>query len=187
MLMLFIFALYNKQTADKLNENTWEIYLVSGGVTDGENIDVNSLTLEETPVLTLDDIQRYYWEEQIFVIKKDLLTERLNAVPGKLPVPTYGRSFVVVINGEKIYMGKFWTHLSSQLEFFTPLIYVESFFNEDIVTYDLQPDEQVFEFTWNELTGDNQETLRGQTMNKIYDGRIYKVLKEAGLLFEIEQ
>ena len=176
----------------KSNENTLEIYLVSSDLPEsGENIDINSLDLEETPILTLNDIKRYYWEEQAFVIKKDLweerMTERFNIEPGKMLVPSYGRPYVVAVNGERIYMGKFWSHLSSRLEFFTPLIYVESFFSEDKITYDLQPDEQVFAITWNELTGDNQEDLRKQTANTIYDERIYNVLKEAGLLFEIEQ
>jgi len=168
-------------------KNTLEIYLVSGALTDDKSIGIDSLILEKTPIITLDDIQRYYWEDQVFIMKKDLLSDRLNEQTGQT-YTSRGFPYVVIANGERIYMGKFWSHASSQHEFFTPLIYIELSFGAEGADYDLQPDEQIYEVTWIELQNDDNDwkNLREQTEKTIWDERIYKVLKNAGKLSEGE-
>ena len=183
LIILNVFASCNGS-----GENTLEVYLVSGDLPSDGKIDINKLELEDTPVFTLDDIQKYYWEHQAFVMKKDLLNERLNAEPGKIPVPTYGKPYVLVVNGERIYMGKFWSMLSSQLEVFTPLIYVEFAWGKDNEQYDLQHDQKLYAVTWNLVeNAENAGKLKKELANKIYDKRIYKVLKNAGVLVEKEE
>ena len=178
---------------NKSSENTLEIYLVSGELPDGENVDINKLVLEKTPIITLDDIQRYYWEEQTFVIKKDLLRERLmerlNVAPGKMPVPYYGKPYVVVANGERIYIGKFWSALSSSIESSYPIIYIEfAAIGKDYDEYNnLEPDQQLYAVTFNKLLDDDGNWVNKDGAQVIFDKRIHKVLEKAGLLAEIEQ
>ena len=173
---------------NKSDENALEIYLVSGDLPDGENIDINKLVLEETPIITLDDIQRYYWEDQAFVMEKDLLRERLDEQTGKI-YATRGFPYVVVVNGERIYMGKFWSALSSSMEINYPLIYIEfPAMGKDTDEYiNLEPEQQLYAVTFNKLLDDDGNWVNKHATQGIFDKRIKKVLEKAGLLVEIEQ
>lgn len=185
IIILAVFAACNDKAA---TESSLEIYIVSGDLPDSENIDIDSLKLKETPILTLKDIQKYYWEEQTFIMKKDLLAERLNVQPGELSVPVNGLPYVVVVNGERIYLGKFWTLLSSLLAPFEPLIYIEGTVGKDYGQYDLQSDQQLYAVSWIEISNDdNYNILYAQVMQSIFDERIHDALKEAGVLAETDE
>lgn len=54
------------------------------------------------------DILKYSWATHEFTVSQGVLLERL-----KGSVPTSGIAFVLVVNGERIYLGAFWTPLSS--------------------------------------------------------------------------
>ncbi|MDR1531855.1 MAG: hypothetical protein LBS62_06680 [Clostridiales bacterium] len=55
------------------------------------------------------DLEKYNWQEQTFELKAGIsLYER---IAGDIPVD--GRPYVLVVNGERLYMGKFWTMLFS--------------------------------------------------------------------------
>lgn len=164
----------NNNSVDK---NTLEIYLVSDELPQSENIDINSLTLEKTPLLTLDDIQKYYWEKQVFITKEGLLLERLSEFD-KVAVSVYGLPYVLVVNDERIYMGKLWSGLSSVWPY-SPSITIDMPFPvaTDGMEYDLQPDQQLYCVYW-----DNKAT---DTEHMVFDERIYEALNEKGLLCEI--
>jgi len=156
-------------------QNSWEIYLVSDGILpQTEKVDINKLTLEETPVLTLNDIQKYYWDEQVFLTKNDLILEQIKAHNNH--VSTGGLPYVVVVNGERIYMGKFWTSLSSVWAY-SPSIMVDMTFGIDVKQYNIQPDQQLYKIYWNDE--------ESKTKKAIFDERIYKVLEQNNLLSEL--
>jgi len=89
------------------------IYLVvqTGAAQDSFQAELNDLELEETPVLSMDDIVRYVWDTHRMTLT-DAAYERL----ARLPVPVApGLPFVVCVGGERIYAGEFWTSLSSAI------------------------------------------------------------------------
>jgi hypothetical protein len=79
--------------------------------------DLNGVELEASPVLTDADIVWYNWRDHTM-----LLTNRGFS---KLPkhVGVRGKPFVVVADGERCYLGAFWTSMSS-LSYFGPMINV---------------------------------------------------------------
>jgi len=93
-------------------QNEFAIYLATQDVTTIEAmaIDIQHITLEDEPVLTVDDIVSYSeeWHEIILLPRA---YERFQA----LKVPVTGRPFVVCVGNERIYAGAFWTPISSLL------------------------------------------------------------------------
>jgi hypothetical protein len=164
-------------------DTSLEIYLVSGELPDDESkIDLDELTLSETPVVTLSDIQKYYWDKQAFVMKKGLLAERLNAGDtSRSPAPVWGSPYVLVVNGERIYMGKFWTLLSSSFPY-NPRIVVDGTMGVNDGSFDLQPDQQLYAVQWSYAEGDTAEKERIEAI--VFDKRIHDALQAAGLLEE---
>ncbi|NSW91749.1 MAG: hypothetical protein HPY74_13955 [Firmicutes bacterium] len=96
----------------KVNENQnsngrFAIYLVKDADTKvAVEKGINNLELEDTPIITEKDIKSYNWSEHSFETSEDVL----NRIPS---VPVNGIPFVVVVDGERIYIGAFWTSLSS--------------------------------------------------------------------------
>jgi hypothetical protein len=164
-------------------ETTLEIYLVSGELPDDEStIDINELTLSETPVMTLGDIQKYYWDKQAFVMKKGLLTERLNTGDtSRIPVPVWGLPYVLVVNGERIYMGKFWSMLSSAWTS-NPKIFIDGTMGVNDGSFDLRPDQQLYAVSWSSEQGNTVEKKRVEAI--VFDKRVHDALQAAGLLEE---
>ena len=171
ILLIFLYGC-NKE---EINQVTFEIYLIADELPSEKNIDINKLTLEETPILTLNDIQKYYWDEQAFVTKKDLLLEQIKAHNNQY-VPVGGLSYIVVVNGKRIYMGKFWTALSSVWAY-SPSIMVDMTIGTDIEQYNVQPDQQLYIVYWNDDESATKEA--------VFDKRIYEVLKQNNLLVEV--
>ena len=155
---------------EAINQEPFGIYLVAGELPSDKNIDINKLALEETPILTLDDIEKYYWEQQVFVTKNDLLEDRIN-------VPIMGLPYVAVANGKRIYMGKFWNAVSS-LWPYSPSITI-NFFGADASLYDVPPDGQLYAVYWDDSTPEAANVKKA-----VFDERIYKALKENNLLAE---
>ena len=139
-------------------QNTLEVFLVSGDLPENDIIVLNELTLEESPVLTLNDIRQFYWDKQEFTLKDGSLSELLNR-----DIPVSGLPYVLAVNGKRIYMGKFWTPLSSAWPY-SPSISI-AFENPDVTRYSVYYD------------GDESEVKQ-----IIFDERIRKVLESAGLL-----
>jgi hypothetical protein len=69
---------------------------------------LDRLVLEERPVLVNCEIAEYDWADHRITLRNSRLEKELS---GKVPVS--GRPFVAVANGERIYLGAFWTPLSS--------------------------------------------------------------------------
>jgi len=100
----------NGNTPVKTNENKksgMEIYLVAGSNQKytGEVEDLNSLVLENEPLISKDDIVSYNWDDHSLKIKNNK----------KISNELLQRSFVVVSDGEKIYQGAFWSAIYSMI------------------------------------------------------------------------
>jgi len=90
--------------------NEFSIYLVKDlSTTDAMSKELNDLPLETIPVLTANEIRTYNWIEHEFTMKESIsLEEKLEG-----NVPGSGKPFVVVVGNERIYLGSFWSNLSS--------------------------------------------------------------------------
>ncbi len=84
-----------------------EFYLVRGNNQKytGENVDLSSLELENEPLLSKADIVSYNWDLHGIKIKNT----------GKISNELLQSRFVVVVDGEKIYQGAFWSAIYSMI------------------------------------------------------------------------
>lgn len=112
-----------KSPMDNVNDNNngMEIYLVAGNNQKylGEVEDLNSLELEKEPLISREDIVSYNWDKHCLKIKdnKRISKELLQ------------RSFVVITDGERKYLGAFWSAAFSMVPPKIP-IYLDSLAEE---------------------------------------------------------
>lgn len=96
------------------------IYLLSDPSIDAGKalkMDINSLPLSNTPLITASEIKSYDWDTHSF-----RLTPGLGyLIPPIDNVGVRGMPFVVTVKGKRIYLGAFWSELSS-LGFPAPVI-----------------------------------------------------------------
>ncbi len=71
-------------------------------------LDLNSLEIDPRPLMTDADIISYDWDKHLVRLEPGVL-ERMT--PEKFDLK--GNPFLVISNGERIYLGAFWTHISS--------------------------------------------------------------------------
>ncbi len=92
----------------------FSMYLVEGVNTyNATQMHINDLKLENIPLITERNIEAYIWNEhRIDLIMNDSLFKSLEE---KVfwRVPMNGKPFVIVCNGKRLYVGTFWTALSS--------------------------------------------------------------------------
>jgi len=150
-----------KSTPEVKNpENTvyYAIYVVQGmSPLDAVKLDINKLPLETSPILTDRQIVNYNWRSHEFELYNDILTQRLH---GKVPLT--GKPFVVIAEGQRIYVGAFWTPISSVNPPGIPLI---------ISTWTPGTEKKIYDI----------EELGSRT-DMMHDERILKALKKAGKL-----
>lgn len=109
LITLFLVSGCNKDNRD-ITAHNFSIYLVQNlSATEAMSRKLDELPLENIPILTHKEIETYNWKEHTFSLKEGYsLEEKLE---GKVPLS--GKPFVVVTDGERIYMGSFWTLISS--------------------------------------------------------------------------
>lgn len=76
------------------------------------------LALSEAPLLTVSDFVTYSWKDHSFV----LTPQAQRRIPGR--VDPFGRPFVAVADGKRLYLGAFWSVLSS-VAFPNPVIVID--------------------------------------------------------------
>ena len=69
---------------------------------------LTDLPLEQTPFISMEDVVMYNSSTYEMT-----LTESAAAIVHRLGIPVNGMPFVVVARGERIFMGAFWTPVSS--------------------------------------------------------------------------
>lgn len=122
---------------------------------DAYNIDLDSLTLMEEPLLSVDEIKTYTWSDHSFSVETKA-HNRLKRYE-ESGVSTFGLPFVVVASGERVYLGGLWPSYSSYAPPF-PQIWVIPLI-----------------LKIREASGEDIPDVRN-------DSRIYEELKAAGVL-----
>lgn len=168
ILFLIVFTLLlnsscslNNETVDNgASKANLAIYLVKDMKTsEAIEEDINKLDLEDEPILSDKNISEYIWKEhKIKFLEDEKLKETLREKVN-MKVPTSGKPFVLVCNNDRIYVGSFWTLLSSLSGPRCPTI-VSDFI-----------DRNYFEVGYNFIKGDKRN-----------DKRVYEALKELGKL-----
>ena len=77
-----------------------------------ENYPLEGLVLDDTPLLTEKDIVFYDWQRQLIRLEPGAI-KRLPRIWN--PPVVFGVPFVVVADGQRIYLGAFWTTVSSYM------------------------------------------------------------------------
>lgn len=156
--MLLIIIGCNKNDSNNTKHDL-SIYLVKDLSTkEAMSKNIDELPLETEPVLTDKEIKIYNWKEQAFSIKDDFSLEQ--RLEGKVPLD--GKPFVFVVDGTRIYLGSFWTMISS-------LYY---------------PDIPTINSIWSGKINNNTYTIRYglKEQDPRDDKRIYEALKSLGKL-----
>lgn len=166
--VLLIITLIFSLSACNRKGSRFGIYLVKNGLKDIDK-DLNDLELEEKPILDSDDILRYFWDTQAFITKKDFLSDKLRD-----KINVYGIPYVVVADGERIYLGKFNTAISSVYLDCPFIIFDGIQYLLDNKKFKLTNEEQIYFIEWN-------KNIKEVT-DKVLDKRIHKALKNDGIL-----
>lgn len=83
------------------------IYLVDSlSIEEALNEDIEKIPLKENAIISIDNLSKYQWETHEFQ-----LIDSINI--GEIPLT--GEPFVLVADGERIYVGSFWNKLSSAI------------------------------------------------------------------------
>jgi hypothetical protein len=113
MAMLIIIALVltiscSNSSNPKHRSPVFAIYLVKDMKTSvAAQISIDDLTLEDEPILTENDLVSYSWKDH----KLKLCKSAIKRVPKGIPLD--GKPFVVVVNGDRAYLGALWARASS--------------------------------------------------------------------------
>ena len=140
------------------NKIEFAIYQVLYDTIEIENMNLDSLPLEDDPIITDKDVISYDWNEHKMVIRHNEIIEKLRNNKKALS----DKPFVVVVDGKNIYMGVSWSLASSAIAPSLPSIdWSEFYYKENInenSTYTIQI-----------LNNDNSGDYRN-------DKRVYDVL-----------
>ena len=105
----------NDSKEDGGNTGRFAFYMVKSGPVFNEtnHSDINDLVLDDIPLLTENDLVCYYWSNHTFKVTSEVLGN----FPTQFNCSISGERFVVVANGERIYIGLFWTYMSSLMPY----------------------------------------------------------------------
>ncbi|TWU37855.1 Methicillin resistance mecR1 protein [Novipirellula aureliae] len=137
-----------------------------------ENYPLAGLILAEQPLLTEDDLSAYGWTRHVMRLKP--------GVSERLPKPSvWGVPFAVVVGGKPLFLGAFWTGLSSYSANM-PMISLDRWqWNLPITNPDYLPQDAI--------RLENAQRLGGGNLPRDprRDERLYRVLQQAGKLVDI--
>lgn len=100
-------------SCQSIQESKFAIYLLAQEVpaTELSQLDIERLTLQSSPVLSTHDIVSYDKADHTLELTHDAYVRIQQIFP--MPVKVDGIPFVVCVGNERIYLGAFWTPLSS--------------------------------------------------------------------------
>jgi len=155
-------------TPSPIPSGIFEIYLVNTSNMSQVNFsDLDSIPLQDEPILSATDIIAYYWDDrQSGRHDIELTDEGCRYFWGEVAkTDTVYCSFIVIVNGERIYRGAFWPMYSS--------------------LYPVNP--SIWYLPPGGCNYSSGITIYGGTSDRtdlLYDSRIYSALKQAGILIE---
>lgn len=126
-------------TAPLKNKEEFGIYLLKDTLlltTEAKKISITSLELQDTPIIKIDDIIEYNWEEQVVIVKTEAF-ERFLGIEKKIK-SVLGLPFVVVVNQQRVYLGNIYPMYSSYIHEDLPSINVAPFTEMRITRAPLQ-------------------------------------------------
>lgn len=107
LILLIVISFNIEQNSDNNSKEKFAIYLVRRFETsEGMRKEINDLVLEESPVITDEDIDSYDWKNRIINLSKDF------DIPSAFYSGTH-RNCVVMIGDERIYIGTLLSVASS--------------------------------------------------------------------------
>ncbi len=113
----FLFAAFVLLTGNAVAEDTFGIYMpkydiynatpdVTERIVKYLKSDPDDIPLAKYPVIDANDIEHYDWDTHEITVKK--------TVWWRLRMPSvHGAPFVIVVNKKPVYVGAFWTNISS--------------------------------------------------------------------------
>jgi hypothetical protein len=153
------------------------IYLVKDlSSIDAAKTDLAKLPLENEPIVTEKDIPAYYWKSNVIKISMAIFNDKLSKA-AKLP----GTPYVLIANGERIYLGVLWTPLSSMVpQEETPVL---NLLGSALIMENLKKDGyNVIQNDKDNIYLEISAPFKGEDNRN--DKRIYNALKDAGILKE---
>lgn len=157
LLAILLLAFGCSKNESDNTKHDFSIYLVKDLSTkEAMSEKIDDISLETVPILTDKEVEKYDWKDHTFYIKDGFsLEEKLE---GKVPLD--GKPFVFVVDGTRIYLGSFWTPISS--------LYF--------------PDIPTINSIWSEEADNNKYTIRYgyEQQDPREDKRIYEALKGSG-------
>lgn len=131
-LLLFLFLVLisscHNSTSPNFDNEEFGIYLLkdsSLSTYDAKKYPVESYQLQDKPIINLDDIIKYDWENQIITLTTEA-NEKFKNIESKIK-SIYGLPFIVVAENQKIYLGNIYPMYSSFYHFDLPSINVAPF------------------------------------------------------------
>ena len=113
LILLIIMVGLTLSSCQPVQESQLAIYLLAEDIpaTELSQLDIDQLTLQDTPILASDDIVVYDKVNHTIELTRDAYVRIQQIFP--MPVKVAGIPFVVCVGKERIYLAAFWTPLSS--------------------------------------------------------------------------
>ena len=115
-------------TSSNNSENDFSIYLLKDTLlttSDVKTSRIDSLDIQAEPIINLKDIVSYDWSSHKMVLQSDAF-ERFKTLDTN-NISTYGMPFIVIVHGERIYLGNIYPYYSSYMHFDLPSINIAPF------------------------------------------------------------
>jgi len=111
LLIIVTLALSCSKNKNPITDDAEEfaIYLLADSTitaVDAKKQPISSLTLSEEPIISMGDIISYKWDGHSFLLTSEAGNRLEDVVNSRVTV--FGIPFVVVVGGERIYLGAFW-------------------------------------------------------------------------------
>ena len=110
------------------DEKAFGIYLLKDTLiitSDAKKLPLNSLQVQDSPIISIEDIETYNWSEQTMSLTSEAF-KRFGSAEGKVK-SAFGLPFVVMIDQTKIYLGNIYPAYSSYMHEDLPSIMVAPF------------------------------------------------------------
>lgn len=158
LIILFCFSC-GDEISQSGNNASYGLYLLKDTLlitSEAKKIALANLELQDAPIIKLDDVIEYKWDEQLISITNDA-SARFKGVEKKIK-SIYGLPFVVVAGQQKIYLGNIYPMYSSYMHEDLPSINVAPFLEMRILRAPMQSiqDKRMDERIYNVLAANNK-------------------------------
>ena len=128
LLISILFFRCSNSTSSNADENEFGIYLLKDTLaitSDAKKLSLSSLEVQEAPIISINDIENYDWSKQTINLRSEAF-EKFGGVQDKIK-SIYGLPFIVMVNGQKIYLGNIYPLYSSYIHEELPYMAVSPF------------------------------------------------------------